>query len=246
MKDSMSTVTFDHVKNLALRSRREPTHRPISLYSRGCPAAFSERGFSLIELLITTLVMTIVLGSVLYLSNQTQARQNFESERLSIQQNANEALDQMYRDIRMVGYPQSQLYAASLGWTYGNSNKVASGFTTINSSNVVFQGDIDNDGVVEVVEYRLNGTNLERSEVEKNSDGTVPSASYQVLGPNVTALSFTYYRLNSGSWTTTGVTAANTSRVDISLTMQTGIKDPQSRQYRTVTFQTSTIARNLG
>jgi prepilin-type N-terminal cleavage/methylation domain-containing protein len=245
MKDSIPTVTIDGVKNLALESSGEPTHRPISFPPRGSPVASSERGFSLIELLITTLVMTIVLGSVLYLSNQSLARQDFESERLSVQQNANEALDQMYRDIRMVGYPQSRLFANSLGWSYSNSNKVASGFTTINSSNVVFQGDIDNDGVVEVVEYRLNGTSLERSEVEKNSDGTVPSAIYQLLAPNVTALSFTYYRLNSGNWTTTGVTAANSSRVDISLTMQTGIKDPQSRQYRTVTFQTSTIARNL-
>ena len=143
--------------------------------------------------------MTIVLGSVLYLSNQTQARQDFESEKLSVQQNANEALDQMYRDLRMAGYPQSRsVCQPAWGGLTGNSSKVASGFTTINSSNVVFQGDIDNDGIVEVVEYRLNGTTLERSEVEKNSDGTIPTASYQSLAPNVTSLSFTYYRLEWG------------------------------------------------
>lgn len=245
MIHSIPASDSENAGNQTLRRTGWVASRSRPHISPACPAGHSERGFSLIELMITTLIMTVVLGSVLQLSNQTQARQDFESEKLSVQQNTNEALDQMYRDLRMVGYPLPRQFAASLGWTSGNSNKVAAGFTTISSNNVIFQGDIDNDGIVEVVEYRLNGTTLERSEVEKNSDGTVPTASYQVLAPNLTSLSFTYYRLNGGTWTTTGVTAANTSRVDVSLTVQTGIRDPQSRQYRTVTFQTSAIARNM-
>jgi prepilin-type N-terminal cleavage/methylation domain-containing protein len=208
-------------------------------------ARSSEQGFSLIELLVTTLVMTIVMGSLLALSNQSQTRSEFEQDLVALNQSGREVADQIYRDIRLAGFPQQKLFAASLNWTAANSNKVASGFTTINSNGLTFQGDIDNDGVVEAVEYNLSGTTLRRSEVEKNNDGTVPSADYQIFAEDVTGLTFTYYRLNSGVWTTSGVTAANTTRVDASLTLQTPRQDPQSKQYRSTTFQASVVARNL-
>ena len=197
----------------------------------------SERGFSLIELLVTTLVMTTVMASLLALSSQNQARSDFEQDLVALNQSGREVADQIYRDLRLAGYPQQRIFAATLNWTAANSNKVASGFITTTSHGLTFQGDIDDDGVVEVVEYNLSGTTLRRSEVEKNSDGTVPTADYQIFAENVTGLTFTYYRLNSGAWTTSGVTAANTARADVSLTLQTQRPDPQSRQYRSLTFQ---------
>jgi len=219
---------------------REAKLRPIPQKGRR-----SEQGFSLIELLVTTLVMTIVMGSLLALSSQNQARADFEQDLVALNQSGREVADQIYRDIRLAGYPQQKLFAATLNWTAANTNKVASGFVTTTSNGLTFQGDIDGDGTVEVVEYNLSGTTLRRSEVEKNSDGTVPTADYQIFAENVTGLTFTYYRLNSGAWTTSGVTAANTARVDVSLTLQTPRPDPQKGQYRSVTFQTNVVARNL-
>lgn len=219
---------------------REPKLKPIRQKGRR-----SEQGFSLIELLVTTLVMTIVMGSLLALSNQSQARAEFEQDVVALNQSGREVADQVYRDMRLAGYPQRKLFAATLNWTAANTNKVASGFVTTNSNGLTFQGDVDNDGVVEVVEYNLSGTTLRRSEVEKNSDGTVPAADYQIFAENVTGLTFTYYRMNSGAWTTSGVTAANTARVDASLTLQTPRPDPQSKQYRSLSFQTRVVARNL-
>jgi Tfp pilus assembly protein PilW len=203
------------------------------------------KGFSLVELLVATFMLTALLGSVLAIFNQEQSRHDFEQDLLAMQQSARELADQVYRDVRMAGFPQERLYASSLNWTASNSNKIASGFTTISSSNLVFQGDVDNDGIVEVVEYSLSGTNLRRSEVEKNSGGSVPSADPQILAENVTSLALSYYRWNGSAWTTSGVTAANTSRVDVSVILQTASRDPQSKQYRTLNFQTSVIARNL-
>jgi Tfp pilus assembly protein PilW len=202
-------------------------------------------GFSLVELLVATFMLTALLGSVLAIFNQEQSRSDFEQDLLATQQSAREVADQVYRDVRMAGFPQERLYAASLNWTASNSNKIASGFTTIGSSNLVFQGDVDNDGIVEVVEYSLSGTTLRRSEVEKNSGGAIPSADPQILAENVTGLAFSHYRWNGSAWTTSGVTAANTSRVDVSVTLQTASRDPQSKQYRTLNVQTSVIARNL-
>ena len=203
------------------------------------------RGFSLIELLITTLIMSTVLGSVLALSNQGQSRKAFQDDVLASQQNLRETSDQIYRDIRMAGFPQQKIFASSTGWTAANSNKVASGFTSTSSNGTTFQGDVDNDGIVEVVEYNLSGTTLRRSEVEKNNDGTVPTADYQILAEHVNNLNFTYYKLNSGIWTTAGVTAANATRVDFTLGLQTSMVDPQNRRYSTLSIQDSVVARNL-
>ena len=205
----------------------------------------ASKGFSLVELLVATFMLTALLGSVLTIFNQEQSRFDFEQDLVATQQSAREVTDQVYRDVRMAGFPQQRLYAASLNWTASNSNKIASGFTTISSNNLVFQGDVDDDGLVEVVEYSLSGTTLRRSEVEKNSGGSIPSADPQILAENVTGLAFTYYRWTGSAWTDSGVTAANASRVDVSGTLQTASRDPQSKQYRTLGFQTSVIARNL-
>jgi hypothetical protein len=62
----------------------------------------------------------------------------------------------MYTVIQLSDAPQSSFYAASLNWADANSNEVTSGFTTMSSNDLVFQGDIDNDGVVEVAEYPVN------------------------------------------------------------------------------------------
>ncbi|HVN77625.1 MAG TPA: prepilin-type N-terminal cleavage/methylation domain-containing protein [Terriglobia bacterium] len=203
------------------------------------------RGFTLIELLITTLVLSVILGSVLALSNQGQGRKEFQEDLLAVQQGLREATDQMYRDMRMGGYPQPSIFDIATGWTAANSNRIALGFRSINSTDLQFEGDIDNDGIVEVVEYSLNGTTLQRSEVEKNADGSVPSPNFQILAENVTNLNFTYYTWTGGAWSTAGVTLSNVKRVDISLTLRTSVMDPARLQYANLTMQISVIPRNL-
>jgi prepilin-type N-terminal cleavage/methylation domain-containing protein len=202
-------------------------------------------GFTLIELLITTLVLSVILGSVLALSNQGQGRKEFQEDLLTVQQNLREACDQMYRDMRMAGYPLQKVYDISTGWTASTSNRIAMGFRSINSDGLVFEGDIDNDGIVEVVEYSLNGSTLLRSEVGKNADGSLPSPDYQILAENVSRLNFTYYTWDSANWSTTGVTIANVKRVDVLLTLRTSVLDPGTRQYGNMTMQTGVIPRNL-
>jgi prepilin-type N-terminal cleavage/methylation domain-containing protein len=205
----------------------------------------SSSGFTLIELLITTLVLSVILGSVLALSNQGQGRKQFQEDLLAVQQNLREACDQMYRDMRMAGYPLQKVYDINTGWTATTSNRIALGFRSINGNGLVFEGDIDNDGIVEAVEYSLNGSTLLRSEVKKNADGSVPSPDYQILAENVGNLSFTYYTWDGVNWSTTGVTIANVKRVDILLTLRTSVMDPGTRQYGNMTMQTSVIPRNL-
>ena len=86
---------------------RQSSPGPIS--EAGRP---SERGFSLIELLVTTLVMTTVMASLLALSSQNQARSDFEQDLVALNQSGREVADQIYRDLRLAGYPQQRIFAA--------------------------------------------------------------------------------------------------------------------------------------
>ena len=93
-------------------SQAEEQHQPQS------NLRLSQYGFSLAELLISMFIVTMIVGTVLSLSNMGQARQAFEQDLVSVQQNTREAVDQMYRELRLAGFPQQSFYAASLGWTH--------------------------------------------------------------------------------------------------------------------------------
>ena len=63
----------------------------------------SQAGFSMIELLISTVIMSIVLGMVLQILASLQEDYLDQSELLEIQTNAVTALDTMVRLVRMAG-----------------------------------------------------------------------------------------------------------------------------------------------
>ena len=207
-----------------------------------------KNGFSLIELLIVLFVFTFVMGGIFNVLVRSQNRYRFEQDVAEAQQMARNSIELMEREIRLAGFPQSSYYDSSNNWSATNSTKVARYFldctnpdtgTTLSSSQMLFEGDIDEDGVVESVRYRLNGTDLERS-VEDKTSGSTPSAVYRVIARNVTALTLSYL-------TATGTTTTNSSlvrAVRIQLTLTTTQRDPESRKLRNVSIETTALARN--
>lgn len=107
-----------------------------------------QRGFTLIEMMIVVLVLSIVMGAVFGLMNTAQQRYKAESDVLDAFQGAREAVDQLAREIHNAGYPPSSHFPQSCvgglpagccptcndpaGQPYdpGRSNYVASGFTS--------------------------------------------------------------------------------------------------------------------
>jgi type IV pilus assembly protein PilW len=198
------------------------------------------RGFSLVELLVVLAVFTFIVGGLFTVLNKGQIRFAFEQDVTEAQQSARNAIDMMGREIRLAGFPKTSYYDGALGYNT-NSNTIAKGFTRSNATDMVFEGDINEDGIVEVVEYSLSGSTLQRSTVAKPGGGVAATPSFKTLAENVRSLGFTYY---DAAGSTTAV-PANVRRVQINLNLSTSRVDLETRRLRTVSVSTMALARNL-
>jgi type IV pilus assembly protein PilW len=200
----------------------------------------AKHGFSLLEMLIVLAVFTFIVGGIFTSLSQSQIRYQFEQEVAELQQSGRNAVDLMEREIKLAGFPKASYYDSGQNWTSANSNKVAAGFITINAANLVFEADVEEDGIVERVDYNLSSGTLSRSAEDKPAGGGAPAAVYKVLANNVTALTFSYLDSNG----TATATASQVRFVQILLTLNTTNVDPQNRQRRSITIQTLASVRN--
>lgn len=157
----------------------------------------AERGFSLIELMVVCLVLVIVLGGVFRIINHIMQRSQVEQVKVDLTQQAREFVDEFERDVHQAGYPNCRMVSTPGAATncppdYTNplvaqNASVAAGLVLVSNTEVIFEGDVDGDGVVDTVWYRLvdqNGTypptttcpcTIQRSQMPKAA-GTLPLA----------------------------------------------------------------------
>jgi len=189
----------------------------------------------MVEMLVATAVFMIVTAGVMTLVSGTHRsyhNERADSETLS---EGRAAQDLIVRDLRMAGYPAKNTYQASAGLTADNSNLVATTFVTAATSVVAFDADLDGNGVVERVEYRLNGTTLERSDMPKNNDGSVAPPQYQPVVRNVINGSTAVFSYTTDPYSSE-VFPKNVNSVRVTLFLRSAAPDPKTRQYRTHRF----------
>lgn len=194
------------------------------------------RGFSTADVLIAMSIFTTIAGGVMTAvtnSYRSYAREHANSDVLW---QGRATMDLMVRELRLAGYPAKNTFAFTAALLPSNSNLVAGTFVTTTATQVAFEADIDGNGTVERVEYRVNGNNLERSAVTKNTDGSAPAASFGTLANGVSNGStpvFTYTTDASSVLAAPG----NTSSVTIQLILKSNVADPKNRQFASYTFQ---------
>jgi prepilin-type N-terminal cleavage/methylation domain-containing protein len=118
-----------------------------------------EMGFSLIELMIVILLLSVIMGSVFSQIDLVQKRFRTEQNKLDISQTAREFLDQIVRDVHKAGYPNWRLYQAGVfpdtdPYHY-KSAYIAVGLFYIDATLIKFEGDLNGDGHVQNVAYKL-------------------------------------------------------------------------------------------
>jgi len=161
-------------------------------------SASRTRGFSLLELMVSMAVLLVVVGgAVNYIGLATQ-RSKAEQTKVDLTQEGREFVDEFERDIHQAGYPGCANFdtAGSTGCaTTANYNNtaLAIGFASISSTNVIFEGDVNGDGIVESVQYRLvdsagnyppTGTCpciIHRSQVPKAAGASAPTYTQATL-----------------------------------------------------------------
>src|SRR5882724_2850097 len=72
-----------------------------------------ENGYSLVELLVATVLFTIIAGTIFSLLFSAQLRYSSESGLTTAFQQANVAIDQITRDIHSAGYPAKFVWPRS-------------------------------------------------------------------------------------------------------------------------------------
>ncbi len=145
-----------------------------------------ERGFTLTEMMTTTMIFLVSLLALFGISDMSLKVFSYGNNKVEAVENARVGMEKMEREIR-------QAYAPS----------GAQMFDTWTSTQIRFGNDLDGNGVIacpnstgrcEKIGYRLNGTTLGRDNTSAGTTNTV--ANLQPVAEHVQSLTFTYYDRN--------------------------------------------------
>ena len=213
----------------------------------------SEDGFSLVELLVGTVLFTIITGAVFSLLLSAQLRYQGESNVTEAFQQANVALDQIVRDVHSAGYPPKnslvvtstlpQSYALPFAWS---PSYPVTPCTLGTGGNCTIPGD--NDLIVEAdtgsgiqwIRYSLQNGTLLRGVTLKapapadpvsSTDGALVPYLDNVINPASVAV-FSY----AFDTPTSPGQPSYIREVNITLIVQSAQPDPQTQQFRTITL----------
>ncbi len=209
--------------------------------------ARAETGFSLLELLVVLLLFSLITGAALSQISEVQQRARTEQIKVDIFQESREFMDQLVRDLHQTGYPNIRMFDTSswsppLNANPVNDTRLAAGLLKIAPNEIVFEGDVDGDGQVDVVDYKLQpasaGNNcpcVQRSQILKSTGGTVFSTEVQnVQNAGTTADPiFVAYKTDgtvvTSADTTTPSTLASVKTIRITLKVKARVADPQTQ-----------------
>ncbi len=114
-------------------------------------------GFTLIELLVSLAILITVTGAVFEQINSMQKKSASETVNLDLTQQSQDFVNQAVRDLHMAGYPGPGMYSNALA----HPSLVAYGLIRVSPTEILMEGDVNNDGAVESVDitYVANDPN---------------------------------------------------------------------------------------
>jgi prepilin-type N-terminal cleavage/methylation domain-containing protein len=209
-----------------------------------------QRGFTLLEMMVSLLILGIVTGAVFSLMGTAQQRMTTEQAKVDDFQQARDFVDQFFRDINQVGDPNIRMFdqtkIAFLA-PLMNDSRLAVGLVKIDNNAIAFEGSVNGIGTVQSLQYMINGSGtcalcLQRSQVDKangNPWGQATNWGTEVNDVQSNPI-FKYYDVNGNligglpvdiSTAAGAQTIANIKTIQISLRIQNpAIVDEKTRQ----------------
>jgi prepilin-type N-terminal cleavage/methylation domain-containing protein len=227
-----------------------------------------QKGFSLLEMMVVVLILGIVTAGLFTQIDSAQQRAYSEQVKLDNFQEARDFVDQFFRDVNQIGYPNSRMVDTTAAWAPAlavpliNDNRLAIGLVKIDANEVRFEGDMNGDGVVQSIIYMINGSGtcalcLQRSQVDKVSADPLTGQTQNwgteandVIGNPI----FSYFKADGTQVTALPVdistaggpqTIASIKTIEISLIIRNNaVVDPKTRQPIETTLQGEVSVNN--
>ncbi len=220
-----------------------------------------QRGFSLIEVMVVVLILGIISAGLFAQIDGAQQRAFSEQVKLDNFQEARDFVDQFFRDVNQIGYPNSRMIDTTAAWSpvlaspLINDNRLAIGLVKIDANEIRFEGDMNGDDVVQSVIYMVNGSGsctlcLQRSQVDKASASPLTGQTTNwgtEVNDVISNPIFSYFKADGTQVTALPVdlstaggpqTLASIKTIQVSLLIRNNtVLDPKTRQPIETTFQ---------
>lgn len=131
--------------------------RPAEKKPRRSLRRRSQSGFSLIEMMISILVISVVMGAIFGQVSDAQKISSGEAAKLDLFQESRAFVDQMTRDLRFTGYPNTHNYSSSQSPDQV-VNPTAAGLVYLDVGDLWFEGSVDGSSQVYLIQYHLDST----------------------------------------------------------------------------------------
>jgi prepilin-type N-terminal cleavage/methylation domain-containing protein len=213
------------------------------------------RGATLVELMVALAVLGLVTAGIFGQLNTATQRISAEQTKVDNFDQARDFVDQFFRDINQIGYPNGRIVTNLTHADTRTDARVAVGLVRITATSIWFEGDIDGTGVVQEVQYQINGSGncplcFQRSAVPK-VDGTGQLAQFAIadwgteVNDLITPTIFTYFDANGNQIITVPADIASNptalarvKTIHISLTIQNNqVMDPKTGQALQTSFE---------
>jgi prepilin-type N-terminal cleavage/methylation domain-containing protein len=218
-------------------------------------------GYSLVELLVATVLFTIIAGTAFSLLFSAQVRYRGESDVTTAFQQANVAIDQITRDVHSAGYPPANSFAAApqpspqlvalpFSWSTGTGYPNAP--CTVGGScgsvpgpyDLILETDTGDGNGVQWIRYSLQGTTLMRGMAPKAPPFDPIAATSAALVPYLENVMNQSSSLAVFSYRPPLSAPSNIREVNIVLIVQSAQPDPQTQQFRTITLTGQAVRFN--
>jgi prepilin-type N-terminal cleavage/methylation domain-containing protein len=217
-----------------------------------------QNGFSLLEMMVVVLILGIVSAGLFVQIDTAQQRAFSEQIKLDNFQEARDFVDQFFRDVNQIGYPNSRMVDNSTNWLITpliNDNRLAIGLVKIDANEIRFEGDMNGDGVVQSIIYKINGSGsctlcLQRSQVDKASADPLTGQTTNwgtEVNDVISNPIFSYFKADGTQVTGLPVdistasgaqTIASIKTIQVSLLIRNNtVMDPKTKQPIETTFQ---------
>ncbi len=145
-----------------------------------------ERGFSFVEFMMAATVLSFVTSGVKTFVFERNPGPTRQIARHEMAEQGRASVEQMVRELELAGNsPQHRANpydaAGPVRFVSTDSNSVTAPFLVAEPDQVIFEADLEGDGIVERVEYRLWNSVIWRRVVAVNSDDAASPAEHEIV-----------------------------------------------------------------